>query len=207
MNRRLEDQTIALAGLFQAAALVEQLAKTGYTPMDVQLVSMKSLFNQNPSSALDVFENQLSGIELGLKVMDELLSHKQSRSYPDSLRYVLGILHLQKKLAGRPHMLEIIGKRLQQAAHQVDHFGAAHENVMASVAAIYSDTVSTFSFRIQVTGDYSYLQQARVANQVRSLLLAGIRAATLWRQVGGSRLQVIFRRKRLAASARELLKR
>ena len=206
MNARLENQTIALAGVFQAVAQVEQLAKTGCSPSDPLLVSMTSLFNQSPTSVLDVYGNRLQNIKLGLDIMYELLTHKQSRSHPDSIRYVLGILHLQKKLQSRGDMLGVIGTRLQQAQHQVEHFGASHENVMSSVAAIYSDTISTFNFRIQVTGDFTYLQQTRVANQVRALLLAGIRSATLWRQMGGNRFQVIFRRRRLAQSARVLLK-
>ncbi|MBR9912340.1 MAG: high frequency lysogenization protein HflD [Gammaproteobacteria bacterium] len=206
MNARFEDQAIALAGVFQAAALVEQLAKTGYLPSAPLGTCMNGLFNQNPASTLDVFGNDLANIELGLKVMSDLLSHQQSRDYPNTLRYVLGILHLQKKLLGRQDMLAVIGKRLQQSAQQAEHFGIAHENVMARTAAIYSDTVSTFKFRIQVSGDFSYLQQTRVANQVRSLLLSGIRAATLWRQRGGSRLQVIFQRKKLAVCADDLLR-
>ena len=205
MNAQLENQVIALAGVFQAVAQVEQLAKSGYSPSDSLQTCMESLFNQNPASVLDVYGNELKNLKFGLEVMHELLTHKQSRSYPDSLRYVLGLLHLQKKLQGRRDMLDVIGKRLQQTAHQVEHFGPTHENVLASVAAIYSDTISTFSFRIQVTGDFTYLQQSRVANQVRSLLLAGIRSATLWRQVGGNRIQIIFRRRRLAECARELL--
>lgn len=206
MNKRYEDQAIALAGVFQAAAQVEQLAKTGYSPSDYLQTNMSSLFDLNPDSVRAVFGNDLRNIELGLSVMHELLTQKQSRNYPDALRYVLGILHLQKKLAKRPDMLEAIGKRLKQTSHQVSHFGPCHENVMASVATIYTDTISTFNFRIQVTGDFTYLQQTRIANQVRALLLCGIRSATLWRQTGGSRIQVIFRRQRLAGNAAELLK-
>ena len=57
-----------------------------------------------------------------------------------------------------------------------------------------------------MTGDQGYLQQARIANQVRALLLAGIRSATLWRQVGGSRWQLIFQRKKLAQTVDRLLR-
>lgn len=206
MTQALNNQVIALAGIFQAAALVEQLAKTGYSPTAAMKTTLSSLFNQNPSSTLNVFGDQIENLELGLKVMSDLFNHRQSRDYPDTLRYVLGILHLQKKLSSRREMLEIIGKRLQQSGQQVEHFGLTHENVFANVASIYSDTVSTFKFRIQVNGDFSYLQQARIANQVRALLLAAIRAATLWRQVGGTRVQVIFQRKKLSRCADELLR-
>ncbi len=200
------DITAALAGVFQAAALVEQLAKTGYIPSAPFNSSIETLFVQNPDSTLAVFNGDISNIEHGLKVMADLLHHHQNREYPDTLRYVLGILHLQKKLSGNKDMQGLVGQRLEQARHQADHFGVTHDNVIANLASIYTDTLSTFRFRIQVVGDFTYLQQDRIASQVRALLFAGVRSATLWRQVGGTRLQMILGRKRLATTADALLR-
>jgi high frequency lysogenization protein len=36
-------------------------------------------------------------------------------------------------------------------------------------------------------------------------LLAGIRSAVLWRQLGGTRFQLLFSRKRIVSDAEELL--
>jgi high frequency lysogenization protein len=62
---------------------------------------------------------------------------------------------------------------------------------------MYQDTLSKLSFRIQVHGDSRFLQQPQVANQVRAILMSGIRAAMLWRQLGGKRWHLIFKRKAL----------
>ena len=206
MSRNWNDIALALAGTFQAAALVEQLAKTGYLPSSELEASIGSLFVQNPDDVISVYGGNYQGVELGLSVMSELLSRQKSASYPDTLRYVLGILHLQKKMMGRQDMLQVIGKRLEQGALQAERFGITHENVIANLADIYSDTISTFKFRIQVIGDYNYLQQPRIANQVRALLFSGIRAATLWRQVGGRRPQILLQRKQIIGSAEQILK-
>ncbi|MDO6805406.1 DUF489 family protein, partial [Wenyingzhuangia sp. 1_MG-2023] len=56
-------------------------------------------------------------------------------------------------------------------------------------------TLSNLSFRIHVTGDPMHLQNEHTANKVRALLLSGIRAAILWRQVGGRRWHLLLRRK------------
>ena len=103
-------------------------------------------------------------------------------------------------------MLATVGKRLDKAIHQVEHFGSTHDNVIANLADIYTNTLSTFKFRIQVSGDFNYLQQTRISNQIRALLFAGIRSSMLWRQLGGKRWQVIFSRKRLSSEADLLLK-
>jgi high frequency lysogenization protein len=89
-------------------------------------------------------------------------------------------------------MLEAIGQQLSRSQRQVDLYDVTHAIVLASVAETYSSTLSSFHFRIQVTGNPTYLQQPMNTNRVRSYLLAGIRATTLWRQVGGRKWQLVL---------------
>ena len=204
-NKQWREITLALAGVFQSAALVEQLAKTGYAPPTEFKASIESLFQMNPNSTESVYGG-IANMELGLSVLADLLHHHKNNDYRESLRYVLGVLHLQKKLSSNKTMLSTVGERLDKAIHQVEHFGPAHDNVIANLADIYSNTLSTFKFRIQVSGDFNYLQQTRISNQIRALLFAGIRSSMLWRQIGGKRWQVIFSRKKLAHEADIMLK-
>ncbi|MEE3157932.1 MAG: DUF489 family protein, partial [Pseudomonadota bacterium] len=113
---------------------------------------------------------------------------------------------LQRQLAKRDDMLQVLGQRIAQAEHQVEHFGLLHDNVMASLGSTYQDTISTLRLRIQVHGDMRYLQQPEVANRVRTLLLAGIRSATLWRQLGGHRWQLLLQRRKLLDATRAVLR-
>jgi high frequency lysogenization protein len=194
-------QALALAGIFEAATQVEKLATTGLKAKPNYQTLIHSLFVQHPEKPEDVYAGSL---EQGLEGLIQFLQKgKKKGSFAD--RYVHGLLYLQKKLSGNPEMLEIIGQRIQQAHHQLDHFGPDHENLTANLASIYSDTISTFSFRIQVMGEMTYLQQPRIANQIRALLLAGIRSATLWRQMGGSRWQLLLNRGKLLESAERQL--
>ncbi len=205
MTDKLENPTIALAGLFQAAGLVEQLAKTGYVPSDAYRCTIESLFVQDPPNTRAVYGHTLANLTPGLEILQATLE-PGNQQYKDALRYSLGILHLQRKLSGRKDMLGVLGTRLKQAARQAEHFSTTHENVIGNLGDLYKETISTFRFRIQVTGDQGFLQQARIANQVRALLLAGIRSATLWRQVGGNRWQLIFQRSKLAQTVDRVLR-
>lgn len=210
MSKNWNDLSIALAGLFQATGLVEQLAKTGYIPTDAYRCSIESLFVLDPDSTLAVYGNNPANLHFGLTLLRDMLQqasmNKQQNAHADALRYSLGVLHLQKKLSGRKDMLGVIGSRLKQAAQQADHFSSTHDNVIANLGGLYTDTISTFRFRIQVAGDYNYLQQQRIAHQVRALLMSAIRAATLWRQLGGNRWQLLVSRKKIAESVDELLR-
>lgn len=205
MAKDWSHNALALAGVFQATALVDQIARTGYVPSDAYLCSINSLLQQNPESVEAVYGN-LSGLEMGLQIMTTLLSNKADKEHPNTMRYVMSILHLQNKVRKNNSMLSNMGERLEQAARQAEHFdNVVHDNVVGNLADIYTDTVSTFKFRIQVSGDANYLQQTRIANQIRALLFAAIRSATLWRQVDGSRLDILIQRKRLLKSGEALM--
>lgn len=204
MENAWRDRTIALAGIAQAIDLTNTLAKTGYLNTRDFQVSAQSLLEQNPTTAEAVFGEAVS-LRRGYEVLLDLLQKNRGPEQTTLIGYALSVLHLQKRLEKNRPMLRQVGERLEKCQHQVQHFGITHENVIASIASIYTDTISTFPFRIQVVGEYQYLQQGRVANQVRVLLLAAIRAAILWRQVGGRRWHLLFYRKTLIATAEALL--
>ncbi|RYY76145.1 MAG: lysogenization regulator HflD [Gammaproteobacteria bacterium] len=204
MSKDLQEITLALAGIIQAVVLVEQAAKTGYVQPDAYKCSIESLFDLNPSSTLAVYGGNPQNLRLGLEALRDML--KGQHKHQDAMRYGLAALHLQKKLAGRKDMLGVIASRVAQAATQAEHFSSTHENVIGNLGQIYSETISTFRFRIQVMGDYNYLQQPRIASQIRALLLSAIRSAMLWRQIGGNRWQLLFQRKAIANVVDNLLR-
>lgn len=197
------NHTIALAGALQALTTLEQLAKTGYSKSAELETAVNSLFNTQPASAEAVYGN-IGKLESGLEALERLLTQYTSPENSDLLRYVIGILQVEKTLSKKPDVLKIVANRLDVAKQQATHFGVAHENVVGNIADIYSDTISKFRYRIQVTGNFNYLQQARVANQIRTLLFAAVRAIILWRQVGGRRWQIVVNRKKLLEQCREL---
>ena len=203
MANDITGQTIALAAITQFACQVKQLAKTGHLSVENLTTAINSLFCQNPKNTLDVY-GKLSNIQSGLQTLADILRRKPS-SNTDCIRYVMGILHLQKRLIKHSSMLTVIGSRLEKSRLQTEHFTPHHDNVVAGLADIYLDTISTFSFRIQVTGEYQYLQQPRISNQIRVLLFAGIRSAILWKQLGGHRWKIILQRNQMIKIAEDLV--
>lgn len=204
MQKSWRNIVLALAGTAQCSIQVEQLAKTGYLKTELFETAVSSLLKQDPEST-DAVYGHLSAVREGLEALDAMLLNHRDPKHADALRYVLGIMHLEKRLSKRREMLHVIGNRLEKVHQQVAHFGLTHDNVIGNIADIYTDTISKFPYRIQVTGEFNYLQQPRVASQIRALLLAGIRSAILWRQVGGSRWQLLVQRKKLQMAVTALL--
>ncbi|MGM0571927.1 MAG: high frequency lysogenization protein HflD [Pseudomonadota bacterium] len=204
MSRSIHDQTLALAGVFQAAALVQQIAHSGQCAESSFETCMRSLFATQPETTLDVFGGELKDLREGLATLASVLSQQSKQQDIEVLRYALNLINLSSKLRRNSDMLEVIGSRIDQARHTASHFGYSHGNLVANLASIYTDTISTFRQRIQVTGEPTILQREENAAKVRALLLAGVRSSILWHQTGGRRWQLIFARRKVIMTAREL---
>ena len=120
------------------------------------------------------------------------------------VRYVFSMLYLERKFSDNPEMMSVIHSRLQHASFRAEHFAGHVNDVCHSISGIYQDTLSKLKFRIKVTGSAQHLQDTKNADIIRALLLAGIRSAFLWRQLGGRRWKLLLQRKQLLAASQNL---
>jgi len=196
---------IALAGLFQAVRLVQQTA-TGRSCDSAALdACLAGLFDTDPSSTDTVFGG-LDGLRSGLEISLDQISSQRGRRDLELTRYAITILYLERKLAGKPAMLEHIRAVIDKTRGQAQSQGLAHADVIASLADAYKHTVSTLRPQVMVNGNPGALRNQETQNLIRTLLLAAIRAAVLWRQCGGRRLTLLLRRKALQEALESLLK-
>lgn len=193
----IQEQLTALGAVFQAAVLVDRIAKTGQVSEAALNCMLGTLLVMDPKDTLEVFGGDDLNLREGYRALASALERDPQTLQREPLRYALSMLGLERQLAKRDDMLDTIGKRLPQIKSQVEHFGPTHENVIAATGALYQDTLSTLRQRIQVHGDMRNLQQPNNASKIRALLLAGIRCARLWRQVGGHRWQLVISRRKL----------
>ncbi|MFO7602339.1 MAG: DUF489 family protein, partial [Gammaproteobacteria bacterium] len=133
------------------------------------------------------------------------LENNSRQKQLDVARYVITLLHLQRKLMKRQDLLEVLDKGIARAQEQAKIFSPLHDNVIANLADIYSNTISQIPPKIMVSGESHYLNNPANTNKIRALLLAGVRAAVLWTQIGGGRWQVLFKRRQFVQAARALL--
>jgi high frequency lysogenization protein len=197
-------QTLALAGIAQAAALVQQLAVTGTADTAAMEASIGSILKVDSDSVIDVYGN-LAGLKLGLRQLNEQMTGYKIAN-PEQARYSASLVFLENQLSERKELLKIIQTGIVKAQAQSEHFGLLHENVLANLGEIYQNTISTLQPRIMVNGEEAYLSRPDIANKIRACLLAGIRSAILWKQCGGTRWKFLFYRKKIQAELQILLK-
>ena len=185
------DQVLALASVFQAAVLVQEVARTGTADGDAFGTSLYSVLQLSAENTESVFGRR-GGLKRGLEVLCQQMQRRIQPLDREITRYVISLLSLERKLLRRRDLLDLIQKGVRSATAQAAFFSPTHENVIARLADLYSRTVSTLRPRILVTGEPRHLQNRDNVNKVRALLLAGVRGAVLWRQLGGSRWRLLL---------------
>ncbi len=209
MPDRWTDRTIALAGLFQAARLAQQLAHEGRADPDALRASLGSVLRIDAASTADVFGG-MRGVSTGLGILATRLGAGPQIMDFELARYVLNLMQLAQALERRGELQEAIRGGVEAAASADSPAAEADERIGAPpelierLAGLYRETISTLAPRILVNGDPAHLADERIAAAVRAALLAGVRAAVLWRQLGGRRWHLLIARGRFAREARRL---
>ena len=204
MQHTKREQTIALAGVFQAASLVEQIANKGMANSAIIESSIESLFRFDVDSTESVFGN-IAGVGSGIRVLNQQIGEFKNDRNLEITKYAIAMIALEKKLSANPEMLNQVTEGLNEIEKSLEFFSLMHENVFAKLGGLYKDTISTLQPKIVVQGDRNYLSNESNANKVRALLFAGIRAAVLWQQCGGSRWHILFGRKKYLEECQVLL--
>ena len=201
----LQQQVIALAGVVQASRMVDQVAKTGSYPVAFFEASLRSLFSFDAPTVDAVYGN-IQGVKLGLRSVVDMLTDATNEDHVAMGAYVRGLLKLEDQFGKRPDLQEVVASRLGHVNFKAQHFSDDAVELAASISAIYQDTISHLPYRIKVKGNVQHLQQTKNADLVRTLLLAGLRSAHLWRQLGGRPRHFLFKGGKLAATASDLSK-
>lgn len=204
MKNKTEEQLIALAGVLQATAQVDQAARTGMNDVEPLAVCLQSLLIFDAPTTDSVYGG-VGHLEGGLRLLRKLLETPTAMATQPAGVYGMAVLKLERRLARSPSTLESLGHQLRAAAAAVDEPITEQANV-AALARIYSDNLSRLPPRILVNGDPQILAREDVAERIRALLLAAVRSAVLWRQKGGRPWKLFFNRRALFTGADELLR-
>jgi high frequency lysogenization protein len=197
-----EERVLSLAGLFQACALAQQLANEGRCDEGAMEASVASIFRIDAPSVVGVY-GSISNVRLGLRNLIAQLD--ESDRDMSVTRMVVTVMRLERSLSGRPELLDKVQQGIVAAQRQVEHFGQDSSQVHGRLAEIYASTLSTLKPRVMVSGNPQQLQQSNVVEKVRTNLLAAVRSAVLWRQVGGRQWQLLLYRRQCSMLARGLL--
>jgi len=199
-----EERVLALAGVFQGAALAHQLANEGRCDEGALDSSIASVFRIDAPDVVGVF-GTVADVRLGLRTLVAQLDDDQRDV--NLMRMAATLLKIERTFSGRKSLQKQLQEGIVAAQRQVDHFGQDHPMVITRLAGLYSEVISPLRPRVMVPGQPLHLQQQPIVERIRAALLAAIRAAVLWHQIGGRQWQLLLRRNQWSMLARGLLTR
>ena len=191
-----QNQVMALAGLIQCTNQVHMIARQGKWNNPVASTCIHSLFQLEPDSVVDVY-SEIHALRPGLQHLKQLLMKSVDQADVEVTRYALTLMHIEQKLRKHSQIMDRIRAGLYAIKNEFDISRIDSHELLARIAAVYVDTVSTIPPKVKVEGSREYLMQEVNTHRVRTMLFAGIRSAVLWHQLGGTRWKLFFQRKRM----------
>ena len=191
MNKTAK-QTLALASIFQSTALVHQLASTGQCDSHTNRASLNSIVSE--SDSVDEIFTSPEDLKIGFDSL-KFLFEKKPIDMHNVMLYATALINLEKKLMKKPDLLNKISNEISLINKQ-EFFDIHHSNSIARLAELYKNTLGSLNPTIMVRGEQIYLTNRHTANHIRALLLAGIRAVSLWKSQGGKTWHLLLNKKK-----------
>lgn len=198
----MKDRVLALAGLLQAIKLVQQMANNGQAETQALAPCIESLFRFDADSTEAIYGG-VRQLEPGLRrVIAQLDGSDRDTA---QTRIAMNVLHLERRFIASAQTVDSVRRELESIAPQREQSGPTHHTVLVSLGDLYARQISPLGPRVLVQGNPVYLSQPDVVGEVRATLLAALRSAVLWRQLGGSYWDLLLSRRTMVEIARSLL--
>jgi high frequency lysogenization protein len=193
------EQVLAFAAVFQALACVQALAEHGRCDSEDSDAVLAAIFAIDSENAESLYPP--ARLQTGLRLAAQHLERNRGDAI---MRMGITVLRLERRLMSNARLAAELRARIADIERARSAFGEQHDTVRARLSEAYLQTVSNLQPRVMVHGSPLHLQQERTVQHIRALLLAAIRAAAMWRHVGGNGWRLFWRRKHWLAQARAM---
>ena len=198
-----DDRVLALGALLVALSQVRRIAETGQSDTATLQLALDSVFRLDAADTAAAVGG-VDAVRPGLRLLRDYLAGTNKDEALGKL--AMAVMQLERRFVADAGMTERVRTGLRALQGPVERLGSPHHDVVAGLASLYADTISHLRPRVMVQGNPHYLGQAGVVAEIRALLLAALRAAVLWRQMGGSLWDFLFRRRDMAAAIDQLMR-
>ncbi|MFL6586142.1 MAG: high frequency lysogenization protein HflD [Luteimonas sp.] len=190
----MEQRVLALAGMAQALKQVRRIAETGQADAAVLSTALDSVFRIDATSPADVYGGR-DAVVPGLMLLRDYFGNQGSDPLLPKLG--LAVVQLERRFIQDSAVSSEVHHGILEIKPKAEELGHTHPEVLAALGALYADTVSHLRPKVMVQGNPHYLGQANVVAEIRAVLLASLRSAVLWRQMGGSLWDFLLRRQQM----------
>ena len=210
----IKSETIALAALFQCCTQIQRIATTGYFDERAVASVIRSLIVTDPKTIDDIYQE--SDLVVGFKQILDSFGKGDMSKAADTIvitKMALKLITLAHNVEGNDKVFNRMSDEIDALTRAIttDHpdfltFGNTQvvntEENFHLFGSLYQSIISPNFAKLIIYGEERCLREVSNQEKIRALLLAGIRAVILWRQVVGRRRFLVFRRKAILEYAR-----
>ena len=193
MTMDVRSRVLALAGMLQALKLVRQIADTGHADGEGERNALDSVFRIDAASAEAVYGGNARSLRGGLLLIRDYFTDRSSDQALPKLG--MSVLQIERRFVADDTVARQVLDGIRRLEGIAERQGSIHPDVISKLGQLYADTISHLRPKVIVQGNPHYLQQADVVAEIRALLLAALRSAVLWRQMGGTMWDFVLRKR------------
>jgi len=194
VNEAMRDRVLALAGMLQALKQVRQIADTGQADAALLATALDSVFRIDAASPEAVY-GSADALRPGLRLLREYFDN--TAADPLLPKLALSVLQLERRFVREPESIAQVQTGIAGLAPSAERLENTHPDVLSGLGSLYANSISHLRPKIMVQGNPHYLGQANVVAEIRAVLLAALRSAVLWRQLGGNFWDFLLRKREM----------
>ncbi len=198
----IAQRVLPLAGLLQALQEVRHLAENGRVDQARLQTAIGSVLRIDADSVAEVYGG-IAPVADGLRTLIGYFDNRLGD--PQLPKLAFSVLQLERTFDKDDGAVEAVRDGIARIAAQAGDEAATHPDTLARLGELYAQQLSPMKPKVMVQGSPHYLGQPQVVGEIRALLLAAIRSAVLWRQMGGSQWDLLFKRSDMKRAAHALL--
>lgn len=181
MKQQRIDQLRALSALVSVAVCLNDLATRDHTQANDTIRQLLPSIQQFGADYYTRYYPQAAPLEAGRLALIEGLKTQDFAPF----RLLPALVSWEKRFARRPPLVQQLRMGLERHAYQVETLGLDYPEQRALLAGLYRDVVTENLGAFKIVGRQDLLQKEERVQQIRVLLMLGLRASALWRQAGG----------------------
>ena len=188
-----DNYIISLSALLHSSYLVNKIATTGQNYSSEAEMLIRSIYKTDTFDTKSIYKNY-NELHDGYVVLKKILTGNTDIPLITMQKYALNMILIQKNINKINDLKYLIRKKIdnyQENSMMATNLG----DLIAYTEEIYTEHIGIIRPRVVVSGKKEYLEKN--SSLIRALLLSGIRASFLWDYYGGSKWQLMFRRKEI----------
>ena len=188
-NDKIDEQTIALAGLYQSCRVVSKIAWSGEYDAQELTTLINCILKIDSVKTEDIYMN-VPSLQTGLIYLKKQIVGDIFTRSSETRRYIASLKQLSDNLMADDKCIIRIQTLLKEMDSRSESMTI--DEKATELSNIYQKTLSNFEPRIIVNGENLYLTDQIHASRIRTALFAGVRSMILWQQLGGSKLKLFL---------------